>query len=251
MDWVKDGERWPGGGRGSRGQVETQQRVWERTKVSSYLFICVFAYMHVCVCVCLQKLVSMLFGLYQIFINYYVCVCACPVVCMGVKVKLSELRQRCGVLGEVRLLACSVRWTVVGMVEVQSGLQLSCGEWPHRLAPGIVEAAQSHAGDRERKLHMNVGEGLDVSVDVDVNEPAWLREGERQERKEREREWWILKRGEKRTTGLSGRTGMRTHRESTRESVRQEIQTHTQTNRLNNTQQKPANLFMLRTAVIA
>lgn len=187
MDWVKDGERWPGGGRGSRGQVETQQRVWERTKVSSYLFICVFAYMHVCVCVCLQKLVSMLFGLYQIFINYYVCVCACPVVCMGVKVKLSELRQRCGVLGEVRLLACSVRWTVVGMVEVQSGLQLSCGEWPHRLAPGIVEAAQSHAGDRERKLHMNVGEGLDVSVDVDVNEPAWLREGERQERKERER----------------------------------------------------------------
>ena len=53
-------------------------------------------------------------------------------VCMGVKVKLSELRQRCCVLGEVRLLSCSERWMVVGMVvgmvEVQSGLQLSCGE---------------------------------------------------------------------------------------------------------------------------
>ena len=47
---------------------------------------------------------------------------------MGVKVKSSELRQRCGALGEVRLLACSVSWMVVGMVEVQSGLQLSCGE---------------------------------------------------------------------------------------------------------------------------
>lgn len=27
-------------------------------------------------------------------------------------------------------------------------------------------------GDRERRLHMTVGDGLDVSVDVDVNESA-------------------------------------------------------------------------------
>lgn len=120
------------------------------------------------------------------FLQIILCICGWPMVCMGVKVKLSELRQRCGALGEVRLLSCSECWMVVGMVEVQSGLQLSCGEWPHRLAPGIVAAAQSHAGDREWRLHMNVGEGLDLSVDVDVNEPAWLRKGERQEEKERE-----------------------------------------------------------------
>lgn len=144
----------------------------------------------------------------------------------------------------------SVHWMAVGMVEVQSGLQLSCGEWPHRLAPGIVAAAQSHAGDGGRRLHMNVGEGLDVRVDVDGNEPAWLKEGERQEEKDREKVVNSEK-GEERTTRLSGRTGMRTHRGSKREWVRQETQTPPQTNRLNKAQQKPANLFMLPMAATA
>lgn len=76
----------------------------------------------------------------------------------------------------------------VGMVEIWSGLQLSCRVWPHRLAPGIVAEAQSHAGDTERRLDMNVGVGLDVCVDVDVNEPlhGWEREKNRK-RKERGR----------------------------------------------------------------
>lgn len=58
------------------------------------------------------------------------CLCVRAVICMGVKVKLSDLKQRCDVLGEVRLLACyfSMGWMMVGMVEVQSGLQVSCRE---------------------------------------------------------------------------------------------------------------------------
>lgn len=129
---------------------------------------------------------------------------------------------------------------LVGMVEVQSGLQLSCGEWPHRLAPGIVAAAQSHAGDRERRLHMNVGEGLDVSVDVDVNEPAWLREEETgQEEKKGEKVVNSEKRQKEDHQALRKNRDENTQRESMMESVRQETQTHAQTNRLNNTDQKP------------
>lgn len=130
---------------------------------------------------------------------------------------------------------------LVGMVEVQSGLQLSCGEWPHRLAPGIVAAAQSHAGDRERRLHMNVGEGLDVSVDVDVNEPAWLREGEtgQEEKKGEEKVVNSEKRQKEDHQALRKNRDENTQRESMMESVRQETQTHVQTNRLNNTDQKP------------
>lgn len=63
---------------------------------------------------------------------------------------------------------------------------------------------------------MIMGEGVDVSVDVDVNETARLGEEERQEEKEREKVM-NSKTGKERTTRLSGRAGMRTHRESTRE----------------------------------
>lgn len=41
------------GGRGSRGQVETQQRVWERTKVSNYLCTSVYNCVFVSTCVLL------------------------------------------------------------------------------------------------------------------------------------------------------------------------------------------------------
>lgn len=92
----------------------------------------------------------------------------------------------------------------VGMEEIWSGLQLSRGVWPHRLAPGIVATAQSHAGDTERRLEMNVGVGLDVCVDVDVNEPLhdWEREKDRK-RKERGRN--KFRKGGKRTTRLTGK----------------------------------------------
>lgn len=92
----------------------------------------------------------------------------------------------------------------VGMVEIWSGLQLSRGVWPHRLAPGIVAAAQSHAGDTESRLDMNVGVGLDMCVDVDVNEPLhdWGREKDRK-RKERGRS--KFGKGGKRTTRFTGK----------------------------------------------
>lgn len=71
---------------------------------------------------------------------------------------------------------------MVGMVEVHSGLQNACGEWPHRLALALWQQHKAMQGT-DRRLHMNVGEGLDGNKDVDVNEPAWLGERERQEEK--------------------------------------------------------------------
>lgn len=50
-----------------------------------------------------------------------------------------------------------------------------------------MAVAQSHAGDTERRLNMNVGVGLDVSMDVDVKEPLHDSEQGKIER-EKERE---------------------------------------------------------------
>lgn len=50
---------------------------------------------------------------------------------------------------------------------------------------------------------MNVGEGLDVSVDVDVNEPVCDCEGEEDRKGKSKRKWLTLKRRE--TTRLTGR----------------------------------------------
>lgn len=100
----------------------------------------------------------------------------------------------------------------VGMVEIWSGLQLSRGVWPHRLAPGIVATAQSHAGDTERQVEMNVGVGLDVCVDGDVNEPLHNWEGGKtgKERKE------DIVNSEKGERGPPGSQEKVSHSESTR-----------------------------------
>lgn len=124
----------------------------------------------------------------------------------------------------------------VGMVEIWSGLQLSRGVWPHRLAPGIVAAAQSHAGDRERRLNMNVGVGLDVCVDVDVNEPLhdWEREKDRK-RKERGRS--KFRKGGERTTRFTGK-----NRDKNTQRVNEGTAHRRRAN--NKQQQQPANLVV-------
>lgn len=121
----------------------------------------------------------------------------------------------------------------VGMVEIWSGLQLSRGVWPHRLAPGIVATAQSHAGDTERRLGMNVGVGLDVCVDVDVNEPLhdWEREKDRK-RKERGRS--KSRKGGKRTTRLTGKKQGQEHTVSQQGNWKQGESKHLKIYTLNN-----------------
>lgn len=119
----------------------------------------------------------------------------------------------------------SSSWMVVGMVEVQSGLQLSCGEWPHRLAPGIVAAAQSQAGGQREDYRWMWGRDWKW-----VWMWMWMsrHDLEREKDGKRMRKWqkkqWILKR---RPPGWK----MRTHRESIKASKTG----NTQTTRLNNT----------------
>lgn len=240
-------ERWrkmTGVGRDSREQVETQQRVWERTKVSSYSICAVVCSVTVCLCI---RVCTCWCACIHVFICSGLQACSpadmdlLQVICLcGIKVKLSELKAKTWCAGGGEIVGLLVLCELDGGGDGGGSVRPAALLWRVTSSPAPWHCGSSTKpcrGQREKTTHERGG-GTGCECGCRCEWACMTERGRktgRQEEKARERESSeIWKGGKKRTTGLSGRTGKRTHRRSTRGAVRQETQTQLQTNRLNN-----------------
>ena len=159
-----------GGGRDSRGQVETQQRAMKEDKsfqLSVQLCVTVCLCVHVCACWCACRSVFMYIctGLWACRLADFnvlqmICFCAWPVVCISIKVTLSELEAKTWWAGGGEIFGLLVLCALDGGGDGRDLVRPAALLWRVTSSPGPWHCGSSTKpcrGQREKTTHEGGG----------------------------------------------------------------------------------------------